>query len=261
MLSLVLGLGCASVHGQTQAAKGTNSAAQHSNSWAPPESPQRLYGDTWYEFLFHQFNPDHLDGGAWIEQRRQALLDAYVRNPYFKYSFLVTFLLLADMGICAKLAWDLARIKWINAEKLKDVLRHDQQSREAAREAIDRYNEHIEKCNRAIEAQEAGLSLSGRPAGSDEALRAELQETATKLAAVTQERDQHKTQLDATRISVAELSMKVEALSRKGNGHRAADEALATAGDGSPDELVRHINHLQQQLHAEREKNKRLKGG
>ncbi len=56
---------------------------------------------------------------------------------------------------------------------------------------IRRHNEHIEKCNRVIEAQEAGLSLSERAVGSEvEALRAEIQETAAKLAAPTQEGDQ-----------------------------------------------------------------------
>ena len=163
---------------------------------------------------------------------------------------------------CAKLWVDLRKTRWIDAEKLADVLSHDRRSREAAREAIRRFNEHIEKCNRVIEAQEAGLSLTAPAAGSDAAaLRAELQETAAKLSDVTRERNELKAELDETKLSVADLSLRVESLARKGNGHSRGAEGMAGASAASPPDLVRHINNLQQQLHAEREKNKRLKGG
>jgi chromosome segregation ATPase len=145
---------------------------------------------------------------------------------------------------------------------MADVLSHDRQSREAAREAIRRHNDHIEKCNRVIEAQEAGLSLSTSPAGSDvEALRAELQQTGVDLSTVKRERDQLRAELDQTRLSVADLSLRVESLARKGNGHSTDAESAAEVTTTNNADLVRHINNLQQQLHAEREKNKRLKGG
>src|SRR5207237_3695107 len=109
--------------------------------------------------------------------------DCAARSQYDKYCRGVTLLLMNQMAACAKLSYDLRKTRWIDAEKLADVLSHDRRSRDAAREAIRRYNEHIEKCNRVIEAQEAGLSLSGQVVGSDaEALRAELQETAAKLS-------------------------------------------------------------------------------
>jgi hypothetical protein len=49
-------------------------------------------------FLSLQFNPDHGNWGDWIEERRQALLDASARNPYFKYSLASTVLLLVALG-------------------------------------------------------------------------------------------------------------------------------------------------------------------
>ena len=241
---------------------GSPQPARQQTGTAQAAAPSRLYGDSWYDFFLRQFNPDHMDRGAWIEQRRQMLLDATARNPFFKYSLMVTVLVLIELAACAKLWYDLRKTRWIDAEKLADVLSHDRRSREAAREAIRRYNEHIEKCNRAIEAQEAGLSLSGRPAGSEvEALRAELQEAAAKLATAIQERDQMKVQLDETKMSVADLSLKVESLARRGNGHASSATAPAGANAASHGDLVRHINNLQQQLHTERERNKRLKGG
>ncbi len=262
-VSLAAVLACASVNGQIRPPAGAQRPANQPAERTQPAVPSRLYRDTWYESLLRQFNPDHLDYGAWLEQRRQMFLDATARNRYFKYSLVVTILLLVVMAGCAKLWYDLRKTRWIDAEKLADVLSHDRHSREAAREAIRRYNEHIEKCNRVIEAQEAGLSLSGRAMGSEvEALRAELQETATKLADVTQERNELKAQLDQTGVCVTDLSLRLESLSRKGNGH-AADGAAPTSGVGTAShaDLVRHINNLQQQLHAEREKNKRVKGG
>jgi hypothetical protein len=227
-----------------------------------PYQPRGLYQNTWYDALLHQLNPEHRNWGDWIEQRRQAFLDAYVRNPSFKYSFLVTGLLLLAMGTIAKLYYDLRKTNWICAEKLTEAHEHDRRSRAAAQEAIRRYNEHTEKCNRAIEAQEAGLSLSSQAAGSDAAaLRAELEETAAKLSDVTREKNALQAELDTTRLSVANLSLRVESLARKGNGPSGGGEGLAGVSATSQIDLVRHINNLQQQLQAERERNKRLKGG
>lgn len=260
-VGLAVVLGYAPVSGQSRSPASSQQANQRAAT-TQAAAPSHLYGDTWYDFLLRQFNPDHMDRGAWLEQRRQMFLDASARNPYFKYSLTVTILLLVELAACAKLWYDLCKTRWIDAEKLADVLSDDRRSREAAHEAIRRYNEHIEKCNRVIEAQEAGLSLTASVAGSDAAaLRAELQETAAKLSDVTRERDQLKAELDETKLSVADLSLRVESLARKGNGHSAGPECLAGASGASQADLVRHINNLQQQLHAERERNKRLKGG
>jgi seryl-tRNA synthetase len=221
-----------------------------------------LYQNTWYDALLHRFNPEHRNWGDCVEQRRQAFLDAYVRNPYFKYGFVATGLLLLAMGTVAKMYYDLCKTNWISADKLTEALEHDRRSRAAAYEAISRYNEHMEKCNRVIEAQEAGLSLSPQAAGSDaERLRAELQETAAKLSDVTREKNALQAELDATRLSVANLSLRVESLARNGNGGSGGGEGSAGVSAASQADLVRHINNLQQQLHAERKRNKRLKGG
>ena len=227
-----------------------------------PYQPRGLYQNTWYDALLRQFNPEHRNWGDWIEQRRQMFLDASARNPYFKYSFMVTALLLLAMAACAKLYYDLCKKDWISAQKLADALNHDRHSRAAAGEAIRRYNDHMEKCNRVIEGQEAGLAVSAAAAGSDaESLHAELEETRKKLSEVTRERDQLKAEIDRTKLTVADLSLKVESLARKGNGQAADAEDPADASAATHAELMRHISNLQQQLHAERERNMRLKGG
>lgn len=226
----------------------------------PPYQPR----ETWYEFLVRQFNPNNFDYGAWIEERRQALLAATVQTPYFWYSLTVTALLLFAILAYTKLHLDNRRSMWVTAEMMADLYNHDLYSREAAREAIEKYNAHIEQCNRAIEA---GDSADGRPGwGNTEhsSLRAELQRVAAQLEATTQDRNKLQEELTQKSLVVADLSMRLDALSKKVNGSsdRANPPSASTSpersGDGSS--LVGHINRLQEELYAERQKNKRLKG-
>ena len=227
-----------------------------------PYQPRGLYQNTWYDALFHRLNPEHRNWGDWIEQRRQAFLDAYVRNPYFKYSFVVSLLLLLSMGTNAKLVYDLSKKDWICAEKQREVQDHDRHSRAAAREAIRRYNDHMEKCNRVIEGQEAGLAAAAAAAGSDaESLHAELEETRKKLDDVTREKTNLQAQLERMKFTLADLSLKVNLLTGKGNAQAADAEGPADATAPTRAEMMWLISDLQQQVYVEREKNKSLKGG
>jgi hypothetical protein len=261
---LLLGLAllwCALVAGQTQGGRSPEHARQQASqpsTGAQPVTAAPLYRDTWYDFVVRQFNPDHRDWGDWIEERREALLDACARNPYFKYSLVSTVLLLMALGAWTKALCDLSRTKYMFEEKLGQALRHDQYSREGAREAIRRYNEHIDKCNRVIEAQEAGLPSAGVGNTEVESLRRQLEETRTECDAAGRERDKVQAELTRTSATVAELSLRLSGSASKGNG---SSEGATSVSDASSGELMQHINRLQQQLYAEREKNKRLKGG
>jgi len=208
--------------------------------------------------VVRQFNPDRRNWGDWIEERRQALLDASARNPYFKYSQVSTVLLLMALGAWAKALCDLSRTKWVFEEKLGEALRHDQYASEGAREAIRRYNEHIDKCNRVIEAQEAGLPSAGVGNTEVESLRRQLEDSRTECDAARRERDNLQAELKQTSATVADLSVRLSRSGSKGNGN---SEVAVSSSDASSGELMQHINRLQQQLYAEREKNKRLKGG
>ena len=152
---LTLGLAllwCALVAGQTQGGRSPERPRQtgvQPSTGTRPVTAAPLYRDTWYNFVVRQFNPDHRDWGDWIEERRQALLDASARNPYFKYGLVSTVLLLMALGAWAKALCDLSRTKCIFKEQLTEALRHDQYSRDGAREAIRRYNEHIDPPRRA----------------------------------------------------------------------------------------------------------------
>jgi hypothetical protein len=74
------------------------------------------------------------------------------------------------------------------------------------------------------------------------------------------EKDKPQTELYAKRHVTTNLSTRVEALGKQGNGH-ATDTSGAQQSSASYSELMKQLNNTQQQLYAEREKNKRLKGG
>ena len=130
-------------HGQRQ-------AQPRGQRQAVPAHPMYQRQDTWYEFLLKQFNPSNFNYGAWIEKRRQVFLDASVRNPYFKYSLGTTIALLVMAMLCTKQWIDHRRAMWITAEMMTDLYNHDFYSRDVAEKAIQKYNQHIERCNRAI---------------------------------------------------------------------------------------------------------------
>jgi len=227
-------------------------------------SRQNIGRDTWYEFLLKQFNSRNFGYGDWLEKRRQAFLEATVREPYFWYSASVTAGMLLMMAVCAKLYLDHRRSMRVAAEILADVYSHDLLSRQAANEAIEKYNRHIEQCNRAIEASEAGDARRGWGDTQVDSLKAELQRVAGQLEATMQDRNKLQEELRQKSLIVADLSTRLDALSRKVNGPRdsgsGAGEPRSAVANRDGARFVGQINHLQEELYIERQKNKRLKG-
>ena len=232
----------------------------------PAQTPSRQNNgrDTWYEFLLKQFNPRNFDYGAWLERRREAFLEATVKEPYFWYSVAVTAGMLFMMAACTKLYLDHCRSMRVTAEMMADVYSHDLLSRQAANEAIEKYNRHIEQCNRAIEASEAGDARPGWGDTQVDSLKAELQRVAGQLEAMTQDRNKLQEELQQKALIVADLSTRLDALSKKVNGPKdsgsGAGEPMSTGANGDGARFVGQINHLQEELYAERQRNKRLKG-
>jgi TraM recognition site of TraD and TraG len=235
-----------------------------SGVWA--QTPRRPYTgrDTWYEFMLKQFNPRNVDYGAWLEKRREAFLEATAREPHFWYSLSVTTGLFFVLVAYTKLYLDHRRSMRITAEMMADIYTHDLYSRQAAKEAIEKYNRHIEHCNRAIEAAESGESRPGWGDTAVGSLKAELQRVAAQLEATTQDRNKLQEELRRKALIVADLSTRLDNLAKKVNGFRGIDStpAASAPGDGNGDgaRFVGHINRLQEELYAERQKNKRLKG-
>lgn len=226
---------------------------------AAPKSDHPLYQrrGTWYEFMLKQFNPNDVDYGKWFEHRRQAFLDGQLNNPYFWYSLSATFALLLMTAVCAKVWIDQQRKMWITAEMMADVYNQDAYSREVAQEAIERYNSHIERCNRAIEAAEHGETLSGADTAIEQ-LRGELLRVAGERDTSTRERDVAREELQKKSEILTDMSVRLEALATK-SGVTGVTAQTADLRATDP-KLVTHINNLQEQLYAERHNNRRLKG-
>ena len=216
--------------------------------------------DTWYEFLLKQFNPNDVDYGKWVEERRRVFLESSAKNPYFPYSFWLTVWSLLVMVAYGKLRIDRRRERYLTEEMLTDLYNQDLYSRQAAKDAIAKYNNHVEHCNRAIEAG-SGQTISGSTSENDD-LKAKLKKAADDLRAVTSEKEQLSEELQRRSAVVTDLSLQLQALSEKIDGIGAA-HAVSQAGlplPASNSEYMKLVNSLQQQLLAEREKNRRLKG-
>jgi hypothetical protein len=230
----------------------------HPDARLRAESTVPIYrrGDTWYEFLLKQFNPTNFVYGEWMEERRQIFLDASARNPYFKYSAGVTIALLMLLGVCVKQWIDHRRVLWVTAEMMTDLYNHDLYSRDVAEKAIEKYNRHIERCNRAIEANQHDTAMPGAEP-DHEAWRTKLEQVAEERDRYLRERDAAQKELDTNRRTLAELSLRLDTMSAKPNNGKPGTSVELSTSDPT---VVRHINNLQEQIYAERETNKRLKG-
>src|SRR5437660_503518 len=107
--------------------------------------------NTWNEQALRHLNPNNIDYGSIWEQRNQAILKQ-IGNPYFQYSFAATAGVVALLTLLCVQRMSHKRALDVAVLSIADVLRHDEYSRQVADEAIRRHNEHIESCNRLIEA-------------------------------------------------------------------------------------------------------------
>ena len=125
----------------------------------------------------------------------------------------------------------------------RSVLRHDEYSRQTAREAIRRYNEHIESCNRAIETRQDGLSKSISDA------EAELHRIRRELADTREENKALRNEGAKSQKLIAEMKSAA-----------AKTQPVQTEMEFVPAQYIARINSLEKQLRDEQRKNQSLKG-
>jgi hypothetical protein len=245
--------------GQGQSAtpeKHQRSKAQH----GPYERPSSARPDEGKEDFFHfatkEVNPHDTDWGAWIEQRRQAFLEAMAANPFFWYSAFTTGLLMTLLVAFGVRIMDEKRKLWHAAEILTDVWNQEQYSQFIAQTATEKYNRHMLDCNRVIEAQVSGRSSPAMFEASDakeqlERLRAErdnLDSDNRRLKAGLEKHDGIIRNL-STRVKDLEPQ-----LDQNGSGVNQA------GGLETERKLIAKVNQLRQELEAEKQKNRSLKG-
>jgi hypothetical protein len=212
---------------------------------------------TWYDALLHSLNPKNIDWGLTWEQRRANFLENTVGNKYFVFcAFLV---------LCFYAA--LVAIGWIVRDHKQDIRYFEIELvkgrnwaaywRNRALKAITKHNEHIERCNRVIEAGESGVSIGDSEAAD---LRRELERTRTELQNTTSEKLRLEAELDEKKRMTTELSLRVDEVTKRiGKG---GQENGAPSGP-IPDEkgaLVARIHRLETALAAATQENRRLKG-
>ena len=211
----------------------------------------RPYQQTWYDALLRQFNPDNLDWGHWLEQRRKAFLNETATNPYFKYSLVTTTLFILLSIAFAKSEIDKSRLKWLAQERHEDLLAHDSYSRQVAHDAIRKYNDHMEKCNRVVEAELSGRSI-GRSIPPPSEGTIPLQQVVAENAQLKREREQLRGEVEINKAMVNDLTMRINAIT---GGDGGATPSSCTEGG-----VVKQFNELREKLYRERERNKQLKG-
>ena len=225
---------------------------------AGPVHPPNRRPDTWYQFMLRQFNPHNVDYGSRLERERRAFVEERLKNPYFLYSLGTTFAMMMAAAVGAKLCSDHRRAMWITAEMMADIYNQDAYSRRIAHEAIRKYNTHIERCNRAIEAIGHGRVVP--PISPEiEQLRNELVRVVEEKDAAVRDRDIARNELRRKSEILAELSVRLESVTNK---PRAAGTAKSFSDLRAADaKLVTHMNALEEQLPVERSSNRSLRGG
>jgi hypothetical protein len=172
-----------------------------------------------------------------------------IASPYFEYSLATTITILWLLIVLFAQHISHRRAQEVAVESIADVLRHDAYAREKAREAIHRYNDHIEACNRMIEAEESGASRWVTSAEM-ETLRSQAEQYRSEAVGLREETKRLREECEKHKATVAQLSV-----------HSRSDvqASLPFAIEPRVGELVTRINELQDELIAERKKNQRIK--
>lgn len=204
------------------------------------------------EAVIHTLNPHDVNlGDAWERRRRQWLENAGA-NPYFWFSFAVTVTLILSWFVLAWIHTDRVRERWHLAEHAADALRYAEFCKCRASEAISRYNEHVEKCNRLIEAGESGMATP--ETANLEDYRREI----TRLAADNDSKDLQvkrlQEELERKAQELSDITKRIEQAEQRLN----ARSKLATNAD-SQAKLAERINRLETENRTLAEENRRLR--
>ena len=204
------------------------------------------------EAVIRTLNPHDVNLGDIWEQRRRQWLENAGANPYFWFGFAVTVMLILSWFVLAWIHTDRVRERWQLAEHAADALRYAEYCRRRASEAIGRYNEHVEKCNRLIEAGESGLATPGMANLED--YRREL----TRLAADNDSKDLQvkrlQEELERKAQELSDIAKRIEQAEQRLN----ARSKLAANADAQA-KLAERINRLETENRALTEENRRLR--
>ncbi|MGA2119561.1 MAG: hypothetical protein ABSH56_33040 [Bryobacteraceae bacterium] len=196
--------------------------------------------------MVHALNPRDVNLGAVWEERRRVWLENAGANRYFWYSFGATILVILSWFALAWVQNDRVRERWQLAEHAADALRYAEYCKRRAKEAIDRYNLHIETCNRVIESGESGIATPET---------ANLEDYKRELQRLKSDNDAK--ELQVTRLS-EQLEQKAAELNSLTERVTGAEQRLKTRTAAGSDSANAALVERIQRLEAE---NRRLKQG
>ncbi len=183
---------------------------------------QRYVGrDTWYEFLLKQFNRSNFDYGAWFEKRREVFLQATVTEPYFWYSVSVTAGMLLIMVAYTKLYLDHRRS--MRSHRGDDGGHLQPRSLLHGRRQPRPSRNTTGTSSSAIARSRPRKQATAGPAGAIRRQKSKEQNSsASRVSSKRRPRIRNKLQEELRQKSlvVADLSMRLDALSKKVNGPR-----------------------------------------
>src|SRR2546427_4141008 len=191
---------------------------------------------TWYEEALHSLNPNDIDYGSIWEERKRAILHQ-MGNPYFEYGVAATAAVVVLLTLVCVQRVSRKRALELAALSIADILRHDEYSRQVADEAIRRYNDHIESCNRLIEA------------GRDH--EAELRRVRKELADTRDENGK-------LRNDLAEKQKVIAGMTQQEKGEHAPP--VQKEGESTSGHLLAHVRSLEKQLREAQRKIHQAKG-
>jgi hypothetical protein len=207
---------------------------------------RRQTRETWYERVVRQINPNDTDWGGIWEQYKQEFLNR-VGNPYFQYSTGATVVIIWLFIVRYVQHGSHRRAQEVAVQSMADMRRHDEYARQAAREAIRRYNEHIESCNRVIEAADSGARWMS--SAEVEALELEAQQARNEATALREETKRLRDEIQKQSVVIAGMPAQ--------SGE--AQASLPFTKDATVSQYITRINELNQELLEERKKNQRRK--
>jgi hypothetical protein len=185
------------------------------------------------EAMVHALNPRDVNLGAIWEERRRAWLENAGANRYFWYSFGATALLILSWFALAWMHTDRVRERWQLAEHAADALRYADYCKRRGKEAIGRYNEHVEKCNRVIETGESGITTPETAHLEDykreiQRLKSDNDAKDLQVTRLEEQLEQKGTQLSSLteRVSEAERRLKNRGGAPQENGNAALVERI-----------------------------------
>ncbi|HZU43387.1 MAG TPA: hypothetical protein VE994_11985 [Terriglobales bacterium] len=191
------------------------------------------------------------DIGSWLAYRRRLLVEASLTNRYFWFctTSYAANVLLIYLFYASRVSED--RKIWKATEVMTDLWNWALYADWTARNAIDKYNKHIERCNGVAEGESARAAKKNT--------------TDDELIRVKNERDAIRQQLTAARQEITERDQAIAGLNT-----RVDELAKSICGGGDSQltvQLMEKVNmlttrnqHLDQQLKSAQEKLRQLAG-